>query len=428
MTRFFAALLLIAASCGPAAARPAPSGDPPNVVLIISDDQGWGDYSFMGHPRIRTPHLDKLARQSLLFRRGYIPSSLCRPSLSTILTGLYPHQHGITSNDPPRGLPKAEFLAQRRRMIDRIDRVPTLPRLLAKKGYVSFQAGKWWEGNHARGGFTAGMTHGDPKRGGRHGDAGLAIGRKGLKPVFDFIESAGEKPFFLWYAPFLPHTPHTPPERLFKKHVGTTESRFVARYRAMCEWFDETCGELLGYLDRKGLAGNTLVLYVCDNGWIQRPDARGYAPRSKRSPYDGGIRTPIMVRWPGQVEPADSDRLAISTDLAPTVLAACGLESTAEMQGVNLLDAGAVGSRDRITGEIFLHNAKDITHPASSLKYRWVIEGKWKLIVPDGANVTGEPMLFDLLADPHEREDLAQRQPGRVRALTRTLDAWWAGR
>ena len=100
--------------------------------------------------------------------------------------------------------------------------MPTLPRLLAPKGYLSFQAGKWWGGSYKRGGFTHGMTHGDPARGGRHGDAGLAIGRQGIKPVTLFIELARRRkaPFFLWYAPMMPHQPHNPPERLLAHYRG----------------------------------------------------------------------------------------------------------------------------------------------------------------------------------------------------------------
>ncbi len=400
---------------------------PPNVVLIISDDQAWGDYGFMGHPAIQTPHLDRFASQSLVFTRGHVPSSLCRPSLATLATGLYPHQHRITSNDPPKSIPKEEFLRQRRQQIANIDRVPTLPRLLAERGYVSFQTGKWWEGNHRRGGFTAGMTHGDPARGGRHGDAGLKIGRGGMQPIYDFIESVGERPFFLWHAPFLPHSPHNPPEKLLAKYIDKTDSIHVARYWAMCEWFDQTCGELLDYLDRKGLSENTLVVYIADNGWVQRPDSPRYAPRSKRSPHEGGIRTPIMLRWPGHIEPQmDRQALAISVDLVPTILAACGLEPTKEMQGINLLDRQAVAGRDAIFGEIFAHNAVDIEKPVSSLEYRWCIAGQWKLILPHPAN---QPQagaeLYDVVADPHERTDLAGRQPRRVAELTRRVNAWW---
>src|SRR5205823_6220064 len=131
----------------------AAEGDrPPNVVLIIADDMGWTDYGFMGHPRIRTPRLDRLASQSLVFRRGYVTSSLCSPSLASILTGRYPHQHKITSNDPP--LPSGvdersaqrnpAFLARRQEMIQYFDEMPTLPRLLVPKDYPSFEAGKWW--------------------------------------------------------------------------------------------------------------------------------------------------------------------------------------------------------------------------------------------------------------------------------------------
>src|SRR5437868_3764365 len=117
----------------------APAG-PPNMVLIVADDQGWGDYSFMGHPHVRTPRLDRLAAEGLLFRRGYVTSSLCSPSLTTLLTGLYSRQHGITGNDPahPPGTPVDP--SKRRALVARFDRLPTLPRLLAGRGYVSFQA------------------------------------------------------------------------------------------------------------------------------------------------------------------------------------------------------------------------------------------------------------------------------------------------
>jgi uncharacterized sulfatase len=398
--------------------------------MIISDDQAWTDFGFMGHPAIQTPNLDRLASQGLVFTRGYVPASLCRPSLATLATGLYPHQHKITSNDPPLGLPKEEFLRQRMEQIAYIDRVPTLPRMLGPKGYVSLQTGKWWEGHFRRGGFTHGMTHGDPKRGGRHGDEGLRIGREGMEPIFRFIEEAGDRPFFVWYAPFLPHRPHNPPDRLLAKYRDKTDSIHVARYWAMCEWFDETCGELLGFLDKKGLTEETLVVFVTDNGWIQLADAGGYAPKSKRSPYDGGVRTPIMLRWPGRIEPArDDDTPVISVDLVPTILTACGLAPTADMQGVNLLDRQALGAREAIFGETFTHNAVDIHDPASSLEYRWCIEGRWKLLVPNATNVRdGQVELYDVIADPHEERNLVEENPDRVVHLKSLIDAWWSAR
>jgi len=407
---------------------------PPNVVLIISDDQSWTDYGFMEHEAIETPNIDRLARQSRLFKRGYVPTSLCCPSLATLITGLYPHQNGITGNEPPipsGGKNTDQYRSQVQECVGFIDTVPTLPRLLAKRGYVSHQSGKWWQGHYSRGGFTHGMTHGDPKRRGRHGDEGLKIGREGLQPIFDFTDDAGDKPFFVWYAPFLPHNPHNPPKRLLDKYTKKTESIFIARYWAMCEWFDETCGQLLNHLDEKKLARDTLVIYVTDNGWIQRADNGRYAPRSKRSPYDGGIRTPIMIRWPGKVQPGERPELANSIDLAPTILKACGLEPTDTMQGIDLLDDTALAKRKSTHGACYLHNAIDIHKPSANLTHRWLINGNWKVILPYKANLTtrdeakgtGETELYNLAKDPFERRNLAKSKASRVKRLTKQLNA-----
>src|SRR5262245_51692104 len=319
MLRYLSALAFALALTLPTQAAP------PNVLLIVGDDQGWTDYGFMGHEHIKTPHLDKLASEGLVFKRGYVPSSLCRASLATMITGHYPHQHKITSNDPP--LPKGKnnaqamkdegYLKLRAEMVSIFEKSPTLPKMLEKEGFISLQVGKWWEGNACRcGGFTEGMTHGDPAKGGRHGDEGLKIGREGLQPVFDFLDKAKKdnKPFFVWYAPMMPHAPHTPPERLFNKYKDKTKSEFVAKYWAMCEWFDETVGDLLTKLEKNGQAENTLVIYLHDNGWIQDENSGNYAPKSKRSQYDGGLRTPIIVKWPGHVKPGESDKLAHSID------------------------------------------------------------------------------------------------------------------
>ncbi|MFP4057382.1 MAG: sulfatase [Candidatus Brocadiia bacterium] len=427
------ALLAGGALAVPRAARAQPPADdrPPNVVLIISDDQHWGDYGFMGHPVVRTPRLDRLAAESVLFTRGYVAAPLCCPSLASIVTGLHPHQHKVTSNDPPRVPGERGWgpkrLALRRQVIAHIDEVPTLPRLLKARGYVSHQSGKWWLGHHSRGGFTHGMTHGDPERGGRHGDAGLAIGRKTMQPIADFLDAAGDRPFFIWYAPFLPHSPHNPPKRLLEKYRDKTESLHVARYWAMCEWFDATCGQLLDLVDERGLRERTVVLYVCDNGWIQRPDSRRFAPRSKRSRFDGGVRTPIMVRWPGRVEPRRDETTPVSSiDLAPTLLAACGLERAPRMQGLNLLDRAALDDRAAVFGGVYTHDANDIHRPARNLLWRWCVSGWWKLCLPHRPNVPeGEPELYDLQADPHEKKNLAAEHPRVVARLRALIDDWY---
>ncbi len=417
------------------AAAGAETSAPPNVVLLIADDMAYTDYGFMGHPTIRTPRLDRLARESLTYRRGYATSSLCSPSLASILTGLYPHQHKITSNDPP--LPPGvaardaernpAFLAARQAMIGGFDSAPTLPRMLAERGYLSFEAGKWWGGSYQRGGFTHGMTSGDPAKGGRHGDLGLAIGRKTMKPIFDFIDHAQEqkKPFLVWYAPMMPHSPHNPPERFLALYRAKAPSLEIAKYWAMCTWFDETCGQLLDFLDERKLASDTLVVFLADNGWIQDPAADRYAPRSKQSPYEGGLRTPILLRRPGTIAARSSAIPVSEIDIAPTVLDHVGLARDPRMTGVNLLDERAVMSRKTIFGEIFTHNAVDISDPASSLRFRWAAAGDWKLIVPHRPHETGPIELYNLKTDPGETTNLAAEQASRASALHRALDDWW---
>jgi uncharacterized sulfatase len=424
----------------------------PNVVLIISDDQHYDDYSFRGHPAIRTPNLDRLADQSALFPRGYVPCSLCSPSLASILSGLYPSQHGITGNDPalPEGLSAAEsahdagYQQTLERMIARFDRIPTLPRLLAQQGYVSFQSGKWWGGRFDRGGFTAGMTHGDRSRGGRHGDDGLAIGRRGLEPIFDFISANQDKPFFLWYAPMMPHAPHDPPEAILARYRTADRPIELARYYAMCDWFDQTCGQLLDFLDEKKLSEETLVIYICDNGWIQRTPRsavpqgwnQNFLPRSKQSPYDGGLRTPILLRWPGTIEPGIREPAVSSVDIAPTILHAAGIDVPAVMPGIDLLPLanGGMTPERVIFGEVFAHDIADLSFPGESLLYSWCLDGRWKLIRTH-AGKTGrygvlhpqtrsELELYDMQSDPQERRDLAQTHPAERRRLQAELERW----
>lgn len=404
----------------------------PNVVFIISDDHGWRDYGFQGHPQIQTPNIDRLAKEGRTFPRGYVPSSLCCPSLASLITGLPPQRHKVTSNDPPIpvGMKPGEFQKSdafrdgRQVMNKHLEAVPTVPRLLASAGYLTLQTGKWWQGDYSHGGFTHGMTKGQ-----RHGDEGLDIGRKTMQPIDDFLALAKEqkKPFMIWYAPMMPHTPHNPPERLLAKYRDKTPSIHVARYWAMVEWFDETCGQLLDKLDKAGVSKNTIVVYLADNGWTQNPD-KGDSIRSKRTPYDAGLRTPIIIRWPGQVKPGIDEHPVSSTDIAPTVLKAVGLPVPTGMTGVDLRDEKAVAGREVIPGACFTHNAVDLNNPSRNVRHRWIVRGTWKLIWPHvaaDADGPGSPELYDLAADPDERMNLAGKFPERVKAMKAELDAWW---
>ncbi|MGB0597898.1 MAG: sulfatase family protein [Rubripirellula sp.] len=415
----------------------------PNIVLIISDDQAWTDYGFMGHPAIKTPNLDQLAKESAVFRRGYVPTALCRPSLATLMTGHYASVHGVTGNDPsPKYAERNSELYKQRRaqLISYLDRFETVPELLRDQGYLSHQSGKFWEGSFANGGFTNGMTRGFPKPGGRHGDDGLKIGREGLDPIVEFVEDAAakEKPFFLWYAPFLPHTPHNPPKRLLEKYQRPDRPVTVAKYYAMCDWFDETCGQLLDILDQNDQRENTLIVYVTDNGWIQNPERNGYAPRSKQTPYEGGVRTPIMYSWPGVIPPGERGEVVSSIDIVPTMLAAADAKIPANLPGLNLLPelkSGDKIDRERIFGESFAHDIADIEDPEKTLLFRWVIEGKWKLLLTYDGEVNRyasthprdekRPQLFDLIADPEESTNQAAANPEVVARLAKEITRWY---
>ena len=433
------ALLSVAGLSG----EPFASVAPPNVVVILGDDQAWSDYGFMGHPDIKTPHLDRLAKRSLVFERGYVAAPLCRPSLASMVTGLFPFQHGISGNDVDGSNNRAALDAPLR---EAFHQHPSFVKLLTSGGYLAHQSGKWWEGSFADGGFTHGMTHGDPTRGGRHGDAGLTIGREGMKPVTDFIDGAvaDKKPFLLWYAPFLPHTPHNPPARLLEKYSKDSRAGDVAKYYAMCEWFDETCGELFDYLDGKKLTQNTVVLFICDNGWAAASTNAGdpnqklwkeYAQRSKSSPFENGIRTPIMVSWPGRVKPERSPDLAHAIDLFPTIAAATGLTAPAGLPGINLLDAKARDARKQVFGVTNSTHNMSPGNPDDTLQYLWCVEQEWKLILRFHGKDTSKyrnlhvwdtapTHLYHLSEDPNEKRDVADQHPEIVSRLKDRIEGW----
>lgn len=388
---------------------------PPNVVLIVGDDMGWGDYGFMGHEVIKTPNLDRLAKEGALFANGYVPTSLCRASLATLLTGLYAGQHRICCNDPPAGVDRSDMLPFLRD-------APTIPRLLKEHGYRSLQTGKFWEGHFSNGGFTEGMT-----TKGRHGGDGLVIGRTTMQPIYDFIASCGDDPFFVWYAPMMPHEPHNPPERILNSYLQEGREAKLARYWAMCEWFDETCGDLVNWLDDHGFRENTLVVYVVDNGWIQStgPVRQGeqFLTRSKNTPYEDGVRTPIILRRPGWIQLGKHRELVSTIDLAPTILAACQVECPKKLPGINLLnllrDEQPIKRHD-VRGEIYFHDCVELGKPSLSVTYRWIRDEDWKLIVSVKSGAPAE--LYRVSDDPHESQNLAEMHPEKVQEMIKLLN------
>ena len=190
---------------------------------------------------------------------------------------------------------------------------------------------------------------------------------------------------------------------------------------AMCADLDAAVGAVLSHLEARGLADDTVVIFASDNGGTTASDN---APlrAGKGWLYEGGVRTPIMLSWPGRIATGRSDAYASSVDLAPTLLQACGVTPPAVMSGKDLLDADA--PREVVYGETFSHDVADLDRPTKGLQSRWMIRGGWKLIAPRSRRGRSAE-LYDLSADPAERVDLAAKQPGRVEDMQRALDAWW---
>jgi uncharacterized sulfatase len=468
MSRLQLCVVIVVLVAAPPLAR---SAKPPNVVLIISDDQTYSDFGFMGNADLLTPNLDRLADQSARYVNGYVPSSVCRPSLVSMLTGLYPNQHGVYFNHPPPGfgaltkspdIGKPEFDAFREKAATLIRGVPTLPRRLAASGYRCFQTGKYWEGHWRNAGFTEGMTTAEPSPGAMNGnktlangdvvahgngDHGLSIGRETMQPIYDFIDDCDETPFLVWYAPFLPHTPHDSPRKYFDLHrdrEGIPKHR-VPYYAAISQ-FDDTVGNLLNFIDDRGLTDDTIFVFVVDNGWEPAP-ARyrtasrewDHTKRSKRAPFDFGLRTPILVRWAGRTKAATHQALVSSIDILPTLLAAAEIASASdEWPGQNLWPS-ATGSHSldpnrAVFGEIYPGDATSLGHPEKDVAHRWVRKGNLKLITTHkhGAaqswgNYLEGDAVFDVVADPTESRNLIDRPElqAEIRSLRDLLDDWW---
>jgi len=415
VSRVFASFLLLSAIwlfsvSGDSQGAAQGSSEKPNVVLILGDDIGWSDFGFMGHDAIRTPSLDRLASEGALFPSAYVPTPKCRASHATVLTGLYAHEHRICAND----LKSKTY----------VTRLNTLPRLLAEAGYSSFQAGKVWDGGFSNVGVTSGMTI-------RSGAPTWIIGRKTLKPIFRFIDRNVGRPFFVYYAPWMPHVPHTPPERLLRKYRGIARDLHEAKYWAMMEWFDETCGQLLDHLDKKGLRDKTLVVFAVDNGWL-RSDYVWSANsvvvnyRAKDSPYDMGVRYPMIFRWTGRIKPSVIEEPVSSLDILPTVLKFCGLRPPEKLSGISLAERILDNTRlDRsaVFGEVYAHTDVSGPHPELLPDALWMREGDWKLIEkisPAGRSYE----LYDLKKDPFEKKDLAQANPKLLNRLKGRLETW----
>ena len=208
----------------------------------------------------------------------------------------------------------------------------------------------------------------------------------------------------------------------------------------MVEWFDQTTGELLDHVKEKGWEDNTIIVYTCDNGWIQSVDARGYAPRSKRAPHEGGIRTPVMFKYHGVIPPAlNTEDVVSNVDIVPTIHSLLGLEK-GTLPGIDVLNETDLNNRSVVFAEAYDHDIRNIEVPTESLLYQIAVEKEWKLLVPNKDMVqkdattrkeeragyySKDVQLFNLVKDPSESTNVAAEYPEEVERLTKEINAWW---
>lgn len=422
---------------------------PPNIVLVIADDQGWRDYGFMGSRIARTPNLDALAASGTVFTHGFTTASACRPSLKSLLSGLEPQRiRALEQGLGERNVPFPEIAA----MIE----LDTLPRQLRRAGYVSFQGGKHWEGHFEQTGFDAGTAVGfDAERAKRHGamhelsgGAGLELGRSTLSPLLDFVRAHRDQPFFVWFAPMLPHVPHDPPPEFRDPYAQAGLGAAAQAYFGNVSRLDARVGELLGELDALGLRERTLFVFVADNGWQQDPTLDSDpgqlgGAQGKFSIGELGFRTPMIFSWPGSLPAGRRDDSLVSTlDLFPTLLDFAGvraggaLEPPSGRTGVDL--RGLLEGRPAAVREHLIAGTRrlraDYGRGSSAQKQSdagfaavndeeafFLRARDWRYVWLPGL---GLEQLFAIDDDPEERHDVAARHPDLVARYRAAVDAW----
>ena len=429
MARLLAAvspcLLLLASGCSNPVAVPAR----PNVVILLADDLGYGDLASYGHPTIKTPNLDRLAREGLRLTQFYTAASLCTPSRAGLLTGRLPIRNGMTGQrgvlfpDSDGGLPATET---------------TLADALRAQGYATALIGKWHLGhlpeylpnNHGFGYFFGLPYSNDMRPENEHWDYARqnfpplplmengrtielspdqgGLTRRFTEQAVEFIESHATRPFFL----YVPYTaPHTP---LAVSAERAGESR-RGLYGDVVEELDWSVGEIVGTLRRLGLGETTFVIFTSDNGpWAWRGThggSTGLLRGAKGSPWEGGYRVPAIAWMPGTV-PADaaSGALATTLDLFPTILGMSGADLAAyvDIDGLDLLPTFT--GRRPVRDEVHYYGSTEL------VAYR---QGPWKLFLRDpnpwsdaDENELGElPWLFNVEVDPSEQHNVAAQHP-----------------
>jgi arylsulfatase A-like enzyme len=433
MNRFIAFVLTFVALSSvrlkslPAAETPS-AASRPNIVLILADDLGINDLGCYGRDEHRTPNLDRLAAEGMRFTCVYTAQPICSPSRAALLTGLCPARLNLTNYLPGRpDAPSQRVLQPRIEGQLPLEEV-TLAELLQKAGYATGMFGKWHLGGAGFGprgqGFDvalepAGTVAPTRETGGKNEFAITAAAER-------FIEDHRDRPFFCYVPHHNPHIPLAADQKLIEKHRGA----FNPAYAAMIETLDEAVGRLMAKVEALGLADRTIFVFTSDNGGLHVLEFPG-TPATHNRPfragkgylYEGGLRVPLIVRWPEVVAAGRTCRApVVLTDLVPTLLEAAGV---AVSQAVGPLD-----------GESLMPLLRGESLPARTLTWHFpnytnqggrpagaIREGDWKLVEQFE---DGSVELFNLAEDEGETKNLATAEPARADDLRRKLQAWRA--
>jgi arylsulfatase A-like enzyme len=392
----------------------------PNIIVVVADDLGYADVLFNPlHPKeITTPHLDSLAKQSVICRQGYVSGHVCSPTRAGLMTGRYQQRLGLyTGGEAGSGLPMSETL---------------FPQYLKPAGYTTAQFGKWHLGPDPawspalRGfdevfGFLGRGAHDyfkldDPEDPIYRGtevvqEEGYLTDRLGEETAA-FITRNKSKPFFAYLAFNAVHAPlQAPDDEIAKFNTGNKDRDTLL---AMGKRLDDAMGKIIATLKNEGVWENTLLFFISDNGGPLAQNADNTPLRGgKHTDYEGGIRVPFLVCWPAQLKPGEHLSPVISLDILPTALAAAGVEQPQSFDGQNIL----LLLRGDTTPP-----PRDLFWCSGSDEGWWAMRsGDWKLL-----GEKGNLSLFDLSKDISESTNLATQMPDKVAELTKRHDAWLA--
>ena len=436
----FAALGLVFAVLSSALAKP-------NIVLIYIDDYGWRDVGFNGTKFYETPNADRIAREGMIFRSAYSNGPNCAPSRACLMSGLYSPRHGIyTVANSDRGKASLRKIIPTKNTTVLADEFVTMAEALKAGGYTTATMGKWHLGKDpTTQGFDiniAGREWGSPSGGGYHSPykyPNLVNKQKGEyltdrlgNEAAKFIEAHKDKPFFLYLTHYAVHTPIQAKPELTSKYQmkPTVDQQTNAKYAAMIESMDDSVGTVLDTLDRLKLADNTIVVFYSDNGGHAGATSNAPLRGSKGMLYEGGIRVPMAVRWPGVAAPGSvCEEPVIGIDLYPTLLEATKTKrpAKAQLDGSSLIpllkDAEARLFRPALYWHFpaYLQGSTRRHGPFRTTPSGAVRMGDWKLIeyFDDG---TLE--LYNLTKDMGETSNLAKQQPKQTARLHAMLKAW----